>query len=278
MTEPTPQQPGRVAGTPTRLRWLRQARARLAAVGLVVLAVWEVAVLVSARQSAPSPEDWQAVAAAIPATLGADQLVVFAPRWIDPVGRRWLGDRMSIEQVARMDAARYREIWEVSMRGASAPEVAGAAALSEQSVGPLRLRRVVRNAPAVTWSLADGAHLCEIDFEPRLGLALDLRQPFAQALREFRQVPLGNELQVYAGLADYQKRSRNRSKALIQVMVDGREVARGLAGNNDAWVALPTISTSSGAHDVEIVARVQDPRGTVDISVCVAAEARTRQP
>lgn len=256
----------------------RHARARMAAVGLVALAAWEVAVLVSARRSAPSREDWQAVAAAIPAALGSDQLVVFAPRWIDPVGRRWLGDRMSIEQVARMDASRYREIWEVSTRGASAPEGAGAAAVSEQSFGSLRLRRVVRNAPAVTWSLADGAHLCEIDFEPRLGLALELRQPFAQALREFRQVALGNELQVYAGLADYQKRSRNRAKALIQVMVDGREVARALAGNDDGWVPLPAITTSNGAHDVEIVARVQEPRGPVDMSVCVAAEARTRQP
>ena len=91
-------------------------------------------------------------------------------------------------------------------------------------------------------------------------------------------MPLGNELQVYAGLADYQKRSRNHAKALIQVMVDGREMARAIAGNDDAWVALPIISTSNGAHDVEIVARVQDPLGPVDMSVCVAAEARRRQP
>src|SRR4051812_1822482 len=103
----------------------RPIRARLAAAGLALLAVWEVVVLVSAGQSAPSPRDWQTAAAAIPATLHDDQLIVFAPRWIDPVGRQWLGGRMSLDQVARMDAVRYREIWEVSIRGASAPELAG---------------------------------------------------------------------------------------------------------------------------------------------------------
>ena len=250
------------------------ARSRIAAAALVVLAVWEVAVLVSARRSAPTRADWQAVAAAIPPALGPDDLVVFAPHWIDPVGRQWLGDRLSVAKVARMDAVRYRHIWEVSARGASAPEVAGAPAASEQQFGALRLRRVVRDAPVVTWSISDELRLCEIGFEPRQGQLLELRRPFAQALREFRQVTLGHELQVYAGLADYQKRSRNQSEVLVQVLVDGREVARASAGNNDGWVALPAAATTGGPHDVRIVARVLNPVGPVDLSVCVAAESR----
>jgi hypothetical protein len=68
-------------------------------------------------------------------------------------------------------------------------------------------------------------------------------------------------------------------RALVQVLVDGREVARASAGNDDGWVALPTASTPSGAHDVRIVARVLDPIDAVapvDLSVCVAAESRMR--
>lgn len=256
---------------------LRHARARLAAAGLVLLAGWEVAVLVAARRSEPLPEDWKAAAAAIPASSANDALIVFAPRWIDPVGRLWLGDRISVDQAARMDAVRYREVWEVSIRGASAPEVRGEPAISEQNFGSIRVRRFVRDAPAVTWDLANESRICEVDFEPRRGVLLELGHAYAQARRVFRQVNLGTQLQVYAGLAGYQTRSENRSTAAIQAMVDGREIARGFAGNDSGWVALPMAETLPGPHDVEIVARVQDPRGPVHLSVCVAAEARTRR-
>jgi hypothetical protein len=240
--------------------------------------VWEVTVLVSARRREPSSDDWRALAAALPAALREDQLIVFAPRWIDPLGRRWLGNRLSLDHAARMDAVRYREVWEVSIRGASAPEVRGEPAVSEQNFGPILVRRFLRDGPAVTWKLTDGSRLCEIDFEPRRGVLLDLHHPFDQRRVVFRQVELGDQLQVYAGLADYKKRSRNRSKAAIQALVDSREAARGIVGNDDGWVALPMASTRRGTHDVEIIARVQDPRGPLDLSVCVAAEARRRRP
>jgi hypothetical protein len=176
-----------------------------------------------------------------------------------------------------MDAVRYREIWEVSIRGASAPEVVGEPAVSEQTFGSIRVRRFVRDAPTVTWDLADESRICEVDFEPRRGVLLELHHPYAQARRVFSQVNLGSQFQVYAGLADYKRRSDNRSTALIQTMVDGGEVARGFVGNDSRWVALSVAATTPGPHDVEIIARVQDQRGPVDLSVCVAAEARTKQ-
>ena len=255
---------------------MSSVRARIAAAALVALAIWEVLTLASAGRSAAAPADWQAVAAAIPATLGSDQLVVFAPRWIDPVGRRWLGARLTLDQVARIDTVRYRQIWEVSIRGADAPELAGESPASVETFGPIRVRRFERRAPAVTWSLAEGTRICEIDFEPRRGVPLILRAPYAQARRKFERVPLGTELQVYAGLDDYQKRSRNRSAALVRLMVDDREVAHRTIGNGDGWAALPVVATEPGAHDVEVVARVQRADGPVDLSVCVAAEARAR--
>jgi hypothetical protein len=54
-------------------------------------------------------------------------------------------------------------------------------------------------------------------------------------------------------------------------------VARGTAGNDDGWVALPTAATESGVHDVQIIVRVGRASGPVDLSVCVAAEARARR-
>jgi hypothetical protein len=253
-------------------------RARLAACGLLIVAVWEVMTLASASRSAPTAQDWQATAAAIPATLRSDQLIVFAPRWLDPVGRKWLGSRLSLEQVARMDAAPYRDVWEVSIRGASAPEVAGETPRAERTFGPIRLRHFARDAPAVTWRVTREAHLCEVDFEPRLGALFELHHAQAQSVLDFPQAQLGSELQVFAGLADYQKRSRNRATALVQAIVDGREVSRRVVGNDDGWVALPAASTEPGPRDVRIVTRVVRTGEAIDLSVCVAAEARTRHP
>jgi hypothetical protein len=257
---------------------MTDARARLAAAALVIVAVWEIAVLVSAGRAAPSRADWEAVAAAIPATIGPDQLIVFAPRWIDPVGRRWLGSRLSLEHAARMDTARYREIWEVSVRGHAAPDVEGLPPSSERTFGPIRLRRFAREAPPmVIWSLTEGRRICEIDFEPRLGLVIPLRHAFAMARRPLGQVPLGSELQVYAGLDDYKKRSVNRATARIQVLIDGDEVAHGVLGNDTGWVALPPVATQGGVHDLQIVARVDRPVEPIEMAVCVAAEARERR-
>ena len=164
----------------------------------------------------------------------------------------------------------------MSIRGASAPEVIGEPAVSEQTFGSIRVKRFIQDAPIVTWDLADESRICEIAFEPRRGVLLQLSDPSSRTRRIFRQVNLGHQFQVYAGLADYKRRSDNRSTALVQTMVDGREVARGVIGNDSGWVGLPIAATEPGPHDVEMVAQVQDPHGTVDLSVCVAAEARMR--
>src|SRR5205814_7569859 len=62
---------------------------------------------------------------AVRAGFREGDLIVFAPAWIDPLGRRELGDLMPLSMVGRPDAARYARIWELSIRGARAPEAAG---------------------------------------------------------------------------------------------------------------------------------------------------------
>ena len=257
---------------------LGRFRGRVAAGALALVAIWEIGVLVTVRDSAPAPADWRAAAAAVRAAADQDALVVFAPRWIDPVGRRWLGDRISLDQAARMDAARYREVWEVSIRGAIAPEVAGAAPASAQTFGRVRVRRFIRAAPTITWDLRAQSRIHEIDFEPRKAVLLELRQPYEQRRLDFRQVNLGAELVVYAGLASVSARSENRATALLQVMVDGQEVIRASVANGSGWLALPMARTQPGLHDVEFLARVQDSHGPIHLALCVAAEGRTPSP
>lgn len=260
---------GRLASAQPARRYL----ARIAALAFVLLAAWEVAVVMRAGASVPTDADWQAVAAAIPRTLGSEQVIVFAPDWIDPVGRKWLGDRLSIDQVARMDLTRFRDVWEVSSRGASARELAGMAIADDRAYGALRLRHVHRQAPDVVWAPSEDRQICEVDFAPRRGVVLDLHHELAQSVRTFAGVTLGSAFQVYAGLNDYKKRSVNQSGALLQVMVDGQLVGQALLRNASGWLPLSLVQTTPGPHTVEFVARVQAPRGAVDLSVCVAAES-----
>ena len=249
-------------------------RARIAAGALVLLAVWEIAVLINSARSAPSVDDWRAVAAVVHREARSGALIVFAPAWVDPIGRMWLGDLMTIDQVARMDAARYTDVWEVSTRGAAAPETAADAPASDRRYGRIRLRHFVRTAPAVTWDLRPQSRLYEVDFAPREGMVIDLDRPGNQRTVSFSNVPLGTELQVYAGLADYRVRSRNGGSALLQVFVDGHEVTRGRLDNDSGWLRLPAAQTNPGLHEVRLVALAQDARGPVQIALCVAAEAR----
>jgi hypothetical protein len=253
-------------------------RARIAAAGLVLLAVWEITIVVGARQTAPTSEDWQGAAVAVRHASGPNALILFAPRWIDPIGRLWLGDRISVNQAARMDAVRYGDVWEISIRGATAPEVAHETPVSDLRFGRVRARHFLRNAPTVTWDIAAQSQLNEVDFEPRRGVLLELGQVDQERRLVFADVPLGTELQVYGGLADYRTRYENRATARLQVMVDGREVSSGDIGNESGWLALPAVSTSPGPHRVELVARVHDSRGPIRLALCVAAEARTLLP
>ena len=66
--------------------------------------------------------DWDAAAAEVRAGFQPGDLIVFAPAWSDAVGRLHLGDLIPPEMAARADESGYRRVWEVSIRGARAPE------------------------------------------------------------------------------------------------------------------------------------------------------------
>ena len=104
---------------------LRVARAAAPGLLLVAVSLWEIVAVARSPRRAPQPADWSALSAALHQRHAPGELIVFAPAWSDPVGRREVGDLIPIEMAARMDAARYGVVWEVSQRGARAPETAG---------------------------------------------------------------------------------------------------------------------------------------------------------
>jgi hypothetical protein len=254
-------------------------RARFETLALVLLAAWEISVLLAAARTAPTDADWQRVRAELPSILKAGDLIVFAPHWMDPAGRKWLGDFMKLEDVARMDATRYTGIVEVSSRGAAAAEANGAVRPSlDLRFGALRLRRVERRAPIVTWDLRERSSLRDIGYAPHLCVPLAVGAAASSPARlDFPAATLGTRLVVYAGITGVRL---GRVAVAVRALVDGVEATRNLIEANAAWVALPDAVTSPGPHVVSFeaasAAEPSDP-SRAGFEVCIAAEARSPQ-
>ena len=67
-------------------------------------------------------------------------LIVAAPAWADPVLRLRLGDLIPPKMAGRLDHQRFSRVWELSQRGAEAPEADGARVKAERRFGRLRVR------------------------------------------------------------------------------------------------------------------------------------------
>ena len=212
------------------------------------------------------------------------ELIDFAPDWIDPLGRHHLGDSMSVELAARMDAARFPVIWEVSRDGAEAPEVEGMTAARTWELGSLRVRRFEQDAKRLVYDFAaelasariDGPaagrparRLEEVGFEPHYCVRAEVR-PGGELTIRYSDVPLGTELVGYVGLADVFTRRDIRSPGWLTLRIDGQQVARARAGIDDGWVRFSVDTDEGDGAEVEFVIEAKDPRRLV----CFAAEAR----
>jgi hypothetical protein len=105
----------------------------------------------------PSPEEWKTGRPTVAELRRHGELVVIAPRWAEPNARFAFGDAlMPLRDVGRADESAYARAIEVSIVGASAPELTGWKLLEERKVGKLRLRVLENPAPAhVTFDFAD---------------------------------------------------------------------------------------------------------------------------
>jgi hypothetical protein len=271
------------AETRTRYPGWRVARAGAPALLLVAVSLWEIVAVRSSRR-APEPAEWSALGAALRQRHAPGELIVFAPAWIDPLGRREVGDLIPIEMAARMDAARYPVVWEVSEGDARAPETEGAKRTWSQDFGRLSLRRYQRTAAEVLTDFvaafptakATGARavvsLEEVGFQPHRCVRA-VPAPNGTIEVSYPSVELGSELVGYVGLADVFTRRDIREPGELTVTVDGAEVARVRAGVGDGWVRFAARTTAKSGAKVGFTARAVG-KNARDRRICFAAEAR----
>jgi hypothetical protein len=256
------------------------------ALALIAIAAWETCATVRAGHDVPGDAAWQRAAALVRAERAPGELIVFAPRWVDPVGRLHLGDQISIADAARMDAARYPAIWELSIRGERAPETAGLAVASSRDVGGVTVRKYTQTpavvvtdfVAAAATAVADGERiagptpvLAEVGFAPHRCVQVTPR-PGKTVRVTFSAAELGTQLVGYAGLADVFTRRDVRAPGELAVEVDGAVVAKVRLGVDDGWVRFAA-PTTPGPHAVTFAATAVGAKAR-DRRICFAAEAR----
>lgn len=247
-------------------------------VALLLVAVWEVGWTRHAATSAPDDAAWRAAAAEVRRAYQPGDLIVFAPAWADPIGRLHLGDLIPVSMAARMDAAKYRRIWELSIRGARAADTAGLHPVTTREVLGVTVRRFERPPVEVhadvrellrTAKLTGGAAslvVAEVGFAPHQCIQI-IPAPGTPARITFPALPAGT-LVGYVGLADVFRRRTIRSPATLAVEVGGQVVATAVAGIDDGWVRFAARLPTAGP--VTFVASATER----DRLVCFAAEVR----
>ena len=84
--------------------------------------------------------DWVAARAVVKGMVRPDDLVAFAPSWVDPIGRSMFKDDIaSVEREGRPDDTRFARAIEVSIRGAHLAELSGWRVSDRKKVGAITL-------------------------------------------------------------------------------------------------------------------------------------------
>ena len=224
---------------------------------LVLVALWEI---VAARvQTSRVPDDgaWKQAAALVRKEWQPGDLVVFAPDWVDPVGRMHLGDLLPIEAAARPHIMGYPRIWELSIRGAHTKDLASLPVEVDTEIAGIQVRRL-KNLPmeklADTFELLPQAKfegggaslvLAEVGFAPHRCIQA-VPAPSGKPLRiTFPSLPAGL-VTTSAGLADVFKRRTYRHPAKLDVEVAGKVVASLAPGIATGWTHAPPFTHPGG--------------------------------
>ncbi len=259
----------------------------LAPAALTLLAaLYSLGMVCRADRMTATKAQWQQVSAKVKANRAEGELIVFAPRWIDPLGRQHIGDQMTIDMAARMDSARYSGIWEVSLGGETAPETGGLQAQSHDEFGPLTLRHYVQTPAKVRFDFtkewrageASGAmqgrpslSLEEVGFAPHRCIKV-VPRPGQTAMLRFDGVPLGSHIVGYVGLADVFTRRDVRDPGRLEMLVNDALVASIDAGIDDGWKRFEA-TTTPGTATIEFRLTAVGEKAR-DRRICFAAEAR----
>ena len=111
-------------------------------------ALFELGLHLWQTRSAATDDDWAAAKAEVEKRARPDDLVAFAPRWVDPIGRSRLGKELAtVEREAYPDVSRFPRAIEVSIRGKHLEDLEGWAAGDSTRFGAVTVTTYQNPAP-----------------------------------------------------------------------------------------------------------------------------------
>jgi hypothetical protein len=286
---------------------LRKSKALWLALGLLALALGDCARVVLGSELAPRPSDWRAASEALRKGFHTGDLIVAAPHWSDPMVRLHFGDLIPLDVAARADADRYATVWEISTRGARAPETAPPARCATVHEGRVRVRRCDKPAARLRFDFGEqllhdaraaivhggaetpceytggrlscpgtsiGPIIGEIDYEPHRCILAPPPPTPGDVLRiEWNDVLLGRSIVGYAGIHSFYARKAATGPVELRVSVAGREVLHRTHQNASGWqrFEVPTSDLNGQRAAVRLEIASPEPR---ERKLCFALEAR----
>lgn len=278
-----------------------------ALVGVVAFALAETGMLVKQHLSAPTENDWEAAADKLKELRRPGEPVLFAPAWVDPVGRAAVGSQVPLNLLLLSDVDRFARVWQLSVRGAQHPWLSGQHVVFAQDFGAVELSRYEQSAetvlydftasvleaqverrgsqvvrcertgrrfvcdPQQSWNWV-GPHVAEVDHRP-------YRCIFAHAVDgqvmsiTFPAAALGRTLVGYTGIDDFENRKRAQAPVLLKVFAGTEPVGQVLHQNEWPWkrFTLDTDRQKGQTHAVRF--EVTTPHAYAR-TFCFSAEAR----
>lgn len=111
-------------------------------------ALLELGLHVSQTHAMATADDWAAAKAEVEKRAKPDDLVAFAPRWVDPIGREKLGKELTtVEREAYPDVSRFPRAIEVSIRGKHLEDLEGWAPSDATHFGAVTVTTYQNPAP-----------------------------------------------------------------------------------------------------------------------------------
>ena len=253
---------------------------------LTIIACWEIVAGVISLGFKEQP-DWYRASQTVRNRYRPGDLIVFAPTWIDPVGRKYLGDLIPIETAARMDSARFATIWQVALGANRASEVSGLRARAQWRFAQLTVQRFEQKPVTVLTDFVQAlphakitgrmvgtprVSVEEVGFAPRR-CVVTIPKPGQTATLRYESVRMGSELVGYVGLGDVFTRRDIRAPGRLSIFVEGDHQSTITVGVEDGWVRFAVPTPLSDASTVTFTAQSMDPSAT-NRRICFAAEAR----
>jgi hypothetical protein len=135
------------------LETMRRLWPRYAFAAVPLLGVVELVAHVAETRPGASDADWGAARDFVAANAKPEDLVAFAPKWVDPVGREHFGPSIAtLEREARPDETRFPRAFEVSVHGGRLRALADWKRVDEKRFGGVTV---------TTWENPSPAHVLD---------------------------------------------------------------------------------------------------------------------